>query len=229
NISMFGAIYLYGYKSYPQLALWLCGCTCLAMIILSFFSGAWLIASMILSMAYLFVLKKPGQQPAFEQLYAVNEIYSTQRFSQTVLDKVGNRNWRYAEGKAINAVGDKITYSFWQGSTSSTVSSGKYARATVFNYYLLFIFPPGSVSNTFKQKAMSAADKSHYTLKQKLKYFFKIDTETPIMVTTVSDGSFILQYNTVPDAECYARRFNWIRENLANTYRPVIDSSFSPN
>ena len=229
NISMFVAIYLYGYKSHPKLALLLCGVTCLVMIVLSFFSGTWLMASMILCMVYMFILKKPSQQLAFQQLYTANEVYTTQRFSQAVLDKVGDRKWRYAEAKAINDAGEKITYSFWQGSTSSTVSTGQYTRATVFNHYLVFVFPPGTVSNIFKQTAMAAADKSHYTWKQKFKYFFKINTETPIMATTVADGSFIIQYNTTPDAVCYARRFAWIKENLVKTYRPVADASFVPN
>jgi hypothetical protein len=229
NISMFVAVWLYGYKSHPNLALWLCGCTCLVMMALSFFSGTWLMASMILCLSYLFILKKPGQQLAFKQLYADNEVYSTQQFSQAVLDKVGDRKWRYAEGKAMNDAGEKITYAFWQGSTSSMVSAGQYTRTTVFNHYLVFVFPPGTVSNIFKQTAMAAANKSHYTWKQKFKYFFKVDTETPVMATTVADGSFIIQYNTVPDAACYARRFAWIREQLAKTYRPVTDASFAPN
>ena len=225
NVSMFTAVFLYGRKAHPKLSLWLSAGTGVLMIVLGYIEGSWLAASLLLSLVYLFVLRKPNEQTAFRQLYADNKIFSSEKYSQAVLDILGDKKWRYAAGKIEGNGKVPTPYFFWQGSTSSMVSTGQYVRTTVFTHYLAFIFPPGAVSNSFKQKAIASADTSHYTFRQKLKYFFVVDTETPNLVTTAADGSFIIQYQTIPDVLHYAKRINWIKENIDNTHTPVTDTS----
>ncbi|MEO6230690.1 MAG: hypothetical protein ABJB11_00895 [Ferruginibacter sp.] len=136
---------------------------------------------------------------------------------------------RYAEGKIQGNGKIPITYFFWQGHTSSNVSSGQYVRTTVYTYYLAFVFPPGSITDTFKQQAIAAADKSHYSFTKKIKFFFTHDTETPNLVTTAADGSFIIQYVTISDVAHYSRRLEWIKQNINNSYQRVTGFIASEN
>ena len=154
-------------------------------------------------------------------MYAEHNIYSTTQCSKAVLAILGEKKWSYAEGKIQDGGKIPVNYFFWQGHTSSMVSSGQYVRTTVYTHYLAFIFPPGSVTDGFKQMALAAADKSHYSFKQRLKFFFIPDTETPNLVTTATDGSFILQYVTTLDVELYTRRLDWIKQNINNMQQPV--------
>ncbi len=229
TIALFAAVYLYGRKAHPQSAPWLCGITCLLMLVLTYYRETWLGASVVLSIAYLFALRKPDQRAAFQQFFAANNIYTTQQYSSAALDMLGDKKWTYAKGLLISAGGQTINYSFWQGSTSSQVSSGQYVRATTYTYYLAFIFPPGSISNYFEQRVRAEADKSNYTLRQKIHFFFVPDTERPTMVCNASDGSFIVEYITLRDVEHYKRRVDWIKENINAKFQPVISSSFTLN
>ena len=231
NVCIFGALYLYGYKAHPKLAAWLCIGTCVVMITACYFSGSFIAVSLILPVFFLIILKKPGESLAFQQFYTQHNIFSTKNFSQAALDKLGNKNWIFAEGTMQKSITQKITYGFWQGHTTSTVSTGKYGTTTSYTYYLAFVFPPGSVSEIFKQIATASADRSHYTFRQKLKFFFMLDTETPSLVTTAADGSFIIQYTTMLDVAHYTRRVNWLQENIGRMYFPLssLQMAVNPN
>ncbi len=229
NVLMFGAVYLYGYRYHPKLALWLCVATAVVMMIACYYSGAFLLFSLVFCMAYLFILKKPDQTTAFKTLYAKHHVFTSKKISAAALEILGDKNWHFAEASVIGITGKTNQYLFWQGYLKSTVSSGQYTRSTVYTHYIAFIFPPGSVSNAFKQVAKASADKSGYTRWDKFKFFFKHDTEKPNLVTVAPDGTLIMQFLTLQDAEHYARRFDWIKENIGITYYPVTAVSFGNN
>jgi hypothetical protein len=229
NFCIFTAVYLYGHKYHPNLSLWLSLCSFLIITVLCYFSNTFIGLSLILSIIYLSILKKPTQRKEFLQFYAENELTGTNNYSQAALDILGDKKWKFAEGKVVTVSGQVIPYSFWQGHTSSTVSSGQYVRSTSYTYYIAFIFPPGSVSRLFRQHALVAADKSKYTWKEKIRFFFKLDTERPNLVTTAADGSFIIQYYTPVDVAHYKERLDWIRNNVTEQYYPVSHPQFSNN
>ncbi|MEO6723634.1 MAG: hypothetical protein ABIN67_24920 [Ferruginibacter sp.] len=211
-------IYVYGYKSFPKLSLWLCAGTWVLMMALSYSNGAWMGLAITLGLVYLFILRKPNQTENFKKLYAENNIYSTGKYSQAALKILGDKSWLFAEGTVKKNVNETVNYGFWQGHLKSTVSSGQYTRTTVYTYYLAFVFPPGSVSNTFKKIVQDTADRSQDSFRRRVKYFFVVDTDRPNMVTTADDGSFIIQYLTLADAAHYSRRISWIKENFGKLY-----------
>jgi len=221
---VFGAVWLYGRKSFPKLAMQLSLGAWVAMMTVSYFSGfAAGLISVPLILSFMYVLRKPNQRKALLQFYEENKIYSSKQVSQAVLDALGNKNWRYAEGTLNkNAIGT-VKYLFWQGRTSSLVSAGQFTRTTTYQHYLAFIFPPGSAGNIFKQHALAAADRSGYTFRQKLKFFFTVDTDKPARVMTAADGSFIIEYNTIPDLEHYTKQLNWIKEYYNKMYVPASE------
>jgi hypothetical protein len=218
NACVYGAIYLYGRKHHPEKALWLSLTSFLAITTLCYYSISWIGLSVILPLIYLAILRKPNQRKEFVEFFASNHIYSSNKYSQAALDVLGDKKWRFSEGKLTANSGAVIPYSFWQGSTSSMVSSGQYVRTTVHTYYIAFIFPPDSVTKLFKQHVLIAADKSKYTWKERIKFFFKHDIEKPNLVTTAADGSFIIQYFTTVDVEHYKERLEWIRNNITEKY-----------
>jgi hypothetical protein len=229
NLCIFAAVYLYGRRYHPSLSLWLSACSFLAISILCYYSITWIGISLILSLAYLRLLRKPNQRKEFREFFAQNNIFSTNNYSQAALDVLGNKKWRFSEGKLTGISGQVIPFSFWQGSTSSMVSSGQYVRTTSFTYYIAFIFPPESVSKLFKQHALVAADKSKYSWREKLTFFFKRDLEKPNLVTTAADGNFIIQYYTDMDINHYRQKFEWVRNNITEQYYPVSQPQFSNN
>ena len=216
NLFMFGGLYLFGRKNRPKRALWLCSTSFVVLTTLCFFSTGWIMASLLLSLVFLFLLKKPDQSLAFKQLYTNNNIYTSQQTSPAIFEVLGDKKWSYAEGSFLLHGGKKIQYLFWQGSTSSMVSTGQYTRSTVYTHYLAFIFQPGTVTENFKRKVQDAADKSGFTFWQKLRYQFAPNTEVPNLVATAKDGSFIVQYVTLPDVEHYSRRLEWMKNAARN-------------
>ena len=221
---LFGAIWLYGRRSFPKLSLELSVAGWISMMIVGYFSGtlAGLFAVPLL-LTFMYLLRKPNQRKALLQFFQENNIYSSKTVSQPVLDALGNKNWRHAEGKLNRNTGETIKYFFWQGHTTSYVSAGQFTRTTTYQYYLAFIFPPGTASNIFKQHALKAADKSGYTFRQKLKFFFTIDTDKPIRVIIAADGSFIIEFNTIPDLEHYTKQLGWIKEHFNKGYIPLSE------
>ena len=216
---IFGAIYLFGYRWFPKLALILAVSGFVVCMAISFFSGAsGGLLAFVLAFTFTFFLRRPNGTKAMRQFYADNKIYTSTIVSQAVLDILGDKKWRFAEGTLQKSITEKTKYLFWQGHTSSTVSAGQYTRTTTFTHYLAFIFPPGTASDAFKQRAIAAADKSTYTFRERIKFFFKVDMDKPCLVKTAADGSFIIQYYTEPYAEQYIKQLNWIKENYSKLY-----------
>ncbi len=231
NALMFGSVYLYGRKAFPKKAARLTLYSWIVLTTLSYFSGALsLMLSLVLMIVYLRLLRKPNDSAALQQFYLDNKIYSTTVYSEAVLELLGNKNWVYAEGVIEQPrVGNAITYGFWQGFTTSYVVTSKYSHTTAYTHYLAFVFPPRSVGPVFKQAAMEAADKSTYTVKQKIRFFFVPDMEKPCLVASAKDGSFVIQYITIPGTEHYSGRLSWIKKAMAGPFLSIAHLSVSKN
>jgi hypothetical protein len=217
-------IYLHGRKSFPKLAMRLTLTSFILLLAITFYSAALgTMLSLVAMISYLFILKKPDQRMLLQQFYVDNKIYSTQKKpSEATLKILGNKNWTFAEGTVTKMNGEPVNYLFCQGYTSRTVSTGQYGHTTAYTHYLAFVFWPGTVSNIFKQNAIAAAEKK-YPFRQRLKYFFSINTNKPHKVTTAEDGSFIIEYLTIVDLEHYAKQLSLIKENMRRSYFPVTE------
>ena len=220
----FGIVYLCTRKSFPKRSMRLTAGAWVLLMGITYYSGApGGMLSVVLMIVLLTVLRKPSQAEAFKQFYTENKIYASEKNSQAAADILGQRNWTYSEGTLNKNAGETVHYLFWQGYISSYVTTGKFTHTTAYTHFLAFIFPPGTIPNAFKQRALAAADKSRYTLKEKIKFFFVPDTDKPCLVTTAADGSFIIEYITIPDIEHYTKRLNWIKENITKFYYPATE------
>ncbi len=227
HLSLFAAVYLYGRKSFPRLALWLSAGTFLVMMAISYYSIALSGISIICSLIYLRILRLPNQTKLFQNLYADHRVYATSNYSPAVLDLLGDKKWKYSEGYLNNSIGSNAKYFLWQGHTTSFVSAGQYTRTTVYNYYLAFVFPEGNACDSFKKLAAKIASRKHYTFYQKIKFFFSPDTETPCLAKTAADGSFVIMYATRPEAAYYERRLKWIKENVCKPNQSLLGPTFT--
>jgi len=210
----FIGIYFYGRKDSPVLAPYLAIGLWLFFTIATYFvGGAGMSCFAILTvLILLFVLKSPPDN-SLQIFFSENKIYKSQKRPQAVVDVLGDRKWILAEGKLFIRSNEYISYLFWQGSTSSSYYNGK-NYVTDYRHYLAFIFEPNTVSDNFKKKAEALMDKSHYTFKEKWKYFFTLDTNKPYLVTTTEDGGFVIAFDTFVDAKVYAKNLAWIKANI---------------
>jgi hypothetical protein len=209
----FVGLYFYAKKGFPKLSIYLFPALWVIFMVCTYvYSIGIAIFVFPLSFIILFVLKPP-KDTSFQIFYDENKIYKSEKKPQAVMDVLGDRRWSLAEGTLFTRTNERISYLFWQGSSSSTVYTGK-TTSTSYSYYAAFIFEPNTVSDKFKEKALALMDTSHYTFKQKVKYFFTIDTDTPYLAKTTADGSFIIAYNTLLNVKVYAKYLTWLRTNM---------------
>ncbi|MEP6677556.1 MAG: hypothetical protein ABJA78_20510 [Ferruginibacter sp.] len=219
------AVYLYGRRYFPKLALQLTSITFIVLLLVTFYSAALgAMLSIVTMIVYLFKLRRPDQTKALQQFYVDNKIYRTDKRAGAAMKVLGDKNWSIAEGTVSRMNGEPVNYFFCQGYTSSYVQTGQYARTKTYTHFLAFIFASEDVSNIFKQHAMAAANKK-YPFRQRLKYFFSINTEKPKRVVTAEDGSLIIEYYTMVDVEHYGKQLSWIKENMRQSYFPVSEFS----
>lgn len=210
----FGGMYFYGRKGSPKLAPMLCTGLWLFFTIATYYVGgaAMSLFALIAVLILMFTLKPPPDN-SLQIFFSENKIYKSEKSPKAVLDVLGDRKWLLAESKLFIRSNEYINYLFWQGHTSSSSYNGKYSTTT-YRYYLAFIFEPNTVSENFKKKAEALMDKSHYTFKEKWKYFFTLDTDKPFLVKTAEDGAFIIAFDTFRDAKVYAKNLAWIKANI---------------
>ena len=210
----FGGICFYGRKGSPKLAPALCSGLWAFFTVATYFVGgaAMSLFALITVVILLFVLKPPPDN-SLQIFFSENKIYKSEKSPKAVIDVLGDRRWLFAEGKLFIRSNEWINYLFWQGSSSFGYYNGK-NYVTNHRYYVAFIFEPNTVSENFKKKAEGLMDKSHYTFKEKWKYFFTLDTTKPYLVTTTADGGVVIAFDTFRDAKVYAKNLVWIRANI---------------
>jgi hypothetical protein len=210
----FVGIYFYGRKGFPVLAPALCAGLWLFFTTATYFvGGATMSLFALITVVILLFSLKPPPDNSLQVFFSQNKIYQSEKKPKAVLDVLGDRNWLLAESKLFIRSNEYVNYLFWQGHTSSGYYNGK-NYVTNFRYYLVFIFEPNTVSENFKKKAEALMDKSHYTFKEKWKYFFTLDTDKPFLVQTTDDGGFMIAFDTVRDAKVYAKNLAWIKANI---------------
>lgn len=210
----FGGIYFYGRKGSPKLAPALCTGLWLFFTVATYYvGGAPISLFALITVVILLFTFKPPLDNSLQIFFSENKIYKSEKRPKAVMDLLGDRGWLLAEGKLYTRSNEWVNYLFWQGMTSSGVYNGK-SYTTTYRYYVAFIFEPNTVSENFKKRAEALMDKSHYTFKEKWKYFFTLDTEKPYLAKTSDDGGFIIAFDTFRDAKVYAKNLAWIKANI---------------
>ncbi|RYU97633.1 hypothetical protein [Emticicia agri] len=210
----FVGMYFYGRKGSPVLAPVLCAGLWLFFTVSTYYvGGAAMSCFALLTVLILLFTLKPPPDNSMQLFYSENKIYKSEKKPKAIMDVLGDRKWSLAEGKLFTRSNEWVNYLFWQGNTSFSYYNGK-NYVTNRRYYVAFIFEPNTVSENFKKKAEVLMDKSHYTFKEKWKYFFTINTDKPYLVTTTEDGGFVIAFDTFVDAKIYARNLAWIKANI---------------
>ncbi len=212
-----GMMYLLGRKAFPKAAIWLpVACWIVLMLITIIVDGTTSVIFLVPMLpVLLFVFRKRVEEP-FQPFFQENSIFKSNNVPASVLELLGNRNWSCAQGILTLPTGESLSYYWWQGWTTSTIHTGK-STLTHFNHYLAVSFGPNDVTEEFRQLAKAATDTSHFSFKQKFKRFFVLDTDTPYLAANAADNSFVIAWNTVQDVEHYAKRLQWLKQNVTFT------------
>lgn len=209
----FFLVYLSGRKVAPRQAIYFAvGSWVLLMGIMLIVSGTvsgLLFIPVVLSSLVVFRNKADN---TVQQFFTANRIYKAATVPEQVSNLLGTLYYSCAEGTLTTQFGEDVRYNWWQGMTSSMVSTGK-AYVTTFSYYLAISFGPGVVSEEFKRIAHAKTDTSGFTFRKKFKRFFVLDTETPIRVVEAPDGSFVIVWQTFHDVERFTYYLNWLTTN----------------
>ncbi|QIP16939.1 hypothetical protein G8759_32035 [Spirosoma aureum] len=205
--------YLIGRKVSSSLAIRLAvGCWVGLMVIMLIFGSTSSTLLFIPSfIASLFVFRKK-EDSSLQQFFSSNQLYKSTVVPEQVSELLGSHYYSCAEGTLTTQSGEVVQYNWWQGMTSSMVSTGK-SHFNTFSHYLAISFGPNVVSEEFRRIARAKMDTSGFTFRQKFKRFFVLDTETPIRIEETQDGSFVIIWQTYHDALHFAYYLNWLKTN----------------
>lgn len=207
NLAIFIATYLYGYRAHPNLAIWFSLVGFVVTSALLFQSTAWLSLSVAVGLAGLFVMRKPDQAAAFQAFFRTNEITLVQQVP-TDLSILGDISWKYSVSKFYLEDGVTIPYYFCQGYTSRTISPGGSSRMN----YLLFVFPPNSLTPAMKKRLKEAANtKEEVSVTTRIRRFFSPSTDVPERIIDAPDGSLLVEFYTKVEVEVYEKQVEWVR------------------
>ncbi|RRB07256.1 hypothetical protein [Larkinella rosea] len=215
----FFLIYRFGRKTAPVRAVWLSvGSWCGLMVIMLTVNGA---SSALLFFpaffAALFVVRRNAENREIRTLQAFfteNRLYKAEAIPEQVSRLLGSSYYSCAVGTLTGWGGEEITYHWWQGMTSSLVSTGK-STITTFSYYLAVSFASSVINDAFKNAVRAKADTSTLSIKQKFKRFFVLDTETPVRIAETADGSFVVIWQTCHDVPHFAYYVSWLTATLS--------------
>jgi hypothetical protein len=205
--------YLVGRKVSSSLAIRVAvGCWVGLMAIMLIFGGTSSALLFIPSFIVSLVVFRKKEDRSLQQFFSSNQIYKATVVPEQVSKLLGSHYYSCAEGTLTTQSGEVVQFNWWQGMTSSMVSTGK-AHVTTFSHYLAISFGPNVVSEEFKRIARAKMDTSGLTFRQKFKRFFVLDTETPIRIEETQDSSFVIIWQTYHDATHFAYYVNWLKAN----------------
>ncbi|GAB3951294.1 hypothetical protein GCM10028805_31130 [Spirosoma harenae] len=211
----FFLVYLAGRRASRTLAIRLSlGSWIVLMTIMVLFGGTISGLVFIPTVIALLVVFRKKVDKSLDKFFPDNHIYKAISPPDEVAKVLGSAFYSCAETKIKTVKGDEVPIHWWQGMTSSTVSTGN-TRTTTFNHFLAISFAPNVVSDEFRQVVYAKADLSKLTFKQKFRRFFRLDTERPCRIEETLDGSFIVMWQTYQTAECYTYYLNFLKENLS--------------
>lgn len=221
----FFLIYRFGRKAAPSRALWLSvGSWFFLMVVMLTVDGA---SSIFLSFPTFFtallLLRRTVESREISTLQAFftdNRIYKADTIPEQVSTLLGSVYYSCAIGTVTTESGAEINYNWWEGMTSSMISTGK-ANITTYTYYLAVSFAPNRINDEFKRIARAKADTSGLSFKQKFKRLFVLDTETPVRIEETVDGSFVIIWQTNHDVRHFAYYVNWLKTSLSESTKKI--------
>lgn len=186
-----------------------------AILTLCTFLGYLPIAFLVFLVFFLGIIIYIGRQArkGVREFYDEQKIYQSTYIPPAVLQLLGDRKWTCADGNIVTKHKRIIAYNWWIGYTKSTSYNGK-TTSTIYQYYLAISFPPGAVSDAFKNMA-KAATKPKRSFWEKVKFFFVLDTDTPYLVEETANGYFVIAWKTVLTKLHFTHKIEWLKENLS--------------
>ncbi|QMW01073.1 hypothetical protein [Spirosoma foliorum] len=159
---------------------------------------------------FIFGQKASGSLQAF---FTANKIYKATTPPEQVANFLGSQYYSCSDVTLTSSSDDTVHFNWWQGMTSSLVKAGS-AYVNSYTYYLAISFAPNTITESFKQAARAKMDTSGFTFRKRFKHWFVLDTATPIRISELEDGSFVIIWQTYHDVERFSHYIDWLKANL---------------
>ena len=223
----FFIFYLLGRKAAPKRVLrFSLGCWVGLVTIMLFVSGLLSMALFLFLFVVSLIVFPSKVDNSLQLFFSANHIYKATSAPRQVAELLGSRYYSCAEGTLKTALGEDVPFNWWQGLESSMTTAGK-STVTTFTHFLAVSFAPNVISEQFKQIARAKADTSGFAFRKRFKHWFVLDTDTPILVKEIPDGSFVIVWQTYQHVQEYTKYLNWLKESLLSISVPVSGDPIS--
>ena len=136
---------------------------------------------------------------------------------------IGALNVVCRRGSIKLSVDREFRFLWWEWFTSSTTHSGNSSQTTI-SPFLAISFAPNTVSDEFKQMAMSELEGNRgFSFKKAVGY----DTSTPIRVETLADGTFVIFWRVLHRPHIMEHKIAWLTKNLTAGETPPVPTDDS--
>lgn len=146
------------------------------------------------------------------EFYAKYGMFSVDDPPQNVLDAIGIAKPLCLHGSVSSISGAVVPFYWWEWTRSSLHSTGTGVQGSV-SCFLAISFTPNSVSNQFEQKAIDLKEAKRSVLKM-LKDIYALDTDKPIRIEKLADGSFVIFWQIVQRPKVMEDKITWLKNNL---------------
>ena len=161
----------------------------------------------------LLALWSRSKRKGVAQFYAKYSMVAADDAPQNVRDAMGVDVPLCLKGKIKPAAGGEVQFYWWEWSSSSMHYTGGGSHGSI-SCFLAVSFPPNTVSEAFERKTFEEKDAATGIL-TKVKRGIALDTETPIRIEKLPDGTFIIFWAVLQRPEIMEHKIAWLRENLS--------------
>ncbi len=131
---------------------------------------------------------------------------------QNVLIAIGVATPLCLQASLCSVDGRIIPFYWWEWSRTSLHSTGTGVQGSM-SRFLAISFPPGTISDAFKQRAIDNKNAKRSVLKI-FRDVFALDTDRPIRIEALSDGTFVIFWQVLQRSKIMEDKIAWLRTNL---------------
>jgi|GEM_PF-6297878 len=146
------------------------------------------------------------------QFYQKHSLITTNDAPQIVREAIGVTDPMCLRGNVTLSAGGEVPICWWEWFIRSTYYSGNAPHGSI-TCFLAISFPPNVLSEAFEQKTIQAT-RARKPFSQKLKNAFGLNTRTPIRVEKLADGSFVIFWQILQQAQVLEDKIAWLKNNV---------------
>jgi len=161
----------------------------------------------VLFIVFLFIRRRKIENE-LAVFYKKSQLYGVKEIPDSIRKAIGAGKWFYFKGSLV--IEHKPYEFYWLEHLITSLTMVNNVSQTAVSYTLTVVFPPNTVSQTFINKALELNETS-----LSLKDLVVLNTDKPIRVEKLTDGSFLMTWNVLNRADVYQQKLDWLEANLS--------------